>query len=145
MEEQKIRHRAKVISSHIEFTTVEIVPENESGRCSGCRLSSVCGTNHEGRHIVTAATGRDVPPNELRAGTMVEISAAAASRAKASVILLLLPLVIFLTVATALVSAGTSDLASGLAAIAASALFYVALYLKRDRKRPLWTINRIIS
>ena len=76
---------------------------------------------------------------------MVEISARADSRAKASVILLLLPLVIFLTVAVVLVSAGASDLAAGLSAIAVSGLFYTGLYLKRGSKTPLWTIERIIS
>ena len=145
MEEQNIRHKAKVITSHRGFTTVEIIPENGSERCSGCRLSALCGTDQEGRLTVDAAVSRDVDTKGLNPGAMVEISANGDSRAKASVILLLLPLVIFLTVAVVLVSAGASDLAAGLSAIAVSGLFYTGLYLKRGGKTPLWTIERIIS
>ena len=145
MEEQNIRHTAKVITSHRGFTTVEIVPENGSERCSVCRLSALCGTDREGRLTVDAAVNSHVDTAGLKPGAMVEISARADSRAKASVILLLLPLVIFLTVAVVLVSAGASDLAAGLSAIAVSGLFYTGLYLKRGSKTPLWTIERIIS
>lgn len=145
MEEQNIRHTAKVITSHRGFSTVEIVPENGSERCSGCRLSALCGTDREGRLTVDAAVNSHVDTAGLKPGVTVEISARAGSRTKASAILLLLPLVIFLTVAVVLVSIGASDLAAGLSAIAVSGLFYTGLYLKRGTKTPLWTIERIIS
>lgn len=118
-----------------EVTKVEIISESA---CGACHAKGLCSLGDSKVKIV------DLPTSgwsDIKVGDEVEVVLKASMGHKAVLLAYMIPLVILVAVLLALTSAGVDELRSGLAAIAAVAVYYFGLWLMRGRLRNEYIFN----
>ncbi|MBQ7269715.1 MAG: SoxR reducing system RseC family protein [Bacteroidales bacterium] len=125
----EIAHKGKIVSLTPEFTTVEIISESA---CGSCHAAALCGMAELQKKVLELPTRHY---SSLREGDEVNLVLRRTMGFKAVWLAYVLPLVVLLAVLLGLTAAGVKELQAGLAAIAAVALYYLVLYLLRDRLR----------
>ena len=123
-----ISHSGKIVSIDPDFITVEFVSESA---CATCHASGFCGTA-EATHKAVAVPAT---AGNWQVGQEVEVLLRRSMGFKAVWLAYAIPLLVLLAVLLGLNSAGFSELASGLAAIGATGIYYLILWLFRDRFR----------
>lgn len=126
---EEIFHTGRITDIDPQFTTVEIISESA---CSSCHASALCGMSEsKTKQVVVPTTA--MPLYEV--GEEVNVSLRASMGHKAVWIAYATPLVVLLAVVLILLSAGVSELIAGLAGIGAIALYYLVIWLLRDKLR----------
>ena len=122
-----ISHKGKVVSADSDKVRVEIVSESA---CSACHAAGLCGMAESRKKIVEvpAHLGQEYVP-----GQEVEVCLAPKTGLKAVLLSYVLPVMILLILILSLYKIGIGELASGLLSIMGVALYYLVLYLFRDR------------
>ena len=124
---EAVSHKGTVISSDRRTVKVEIVSESA---CASCHAAGLCGVSESKRKIVEvpARGGREYIP-----GQEVEVCLARKAGMKAVLFSYALPALILLILILSLSKIGLGELAIGLITLSGVALYYVVLYLFRDR------------
>lgn len=128
----EIAHEGRIVEITPQAITVEIV---SSSACSACHAKGLCGVSE------STVKKIQVPFDfgQWSVGQEVEVFLKKTMGYKAVWIAYVAPLGILLAVLLGLMSAGLSELLSGLAAIAAVALYYFVIWLLRSRLRNEYT------
>ena len=122
-------HTGKVVSMTPKTTTVQIVSQSA---CSECHAAGLCGLSEYTEKAIEVPTR---PSATYGVGDEVQVVLKASMGFKAVWIAYFLPLVVLLAVALGLIALGVPELVSGLAGLGAVALYYLVVWLLRDRLR----------
>ena len=128
MSAPEISHIGKIVAIDADFITVEIVAESA---CATCHAAGMCGTADATHKAIT------VPATigNWAVGQEVQVLLKRSMGFKAVWLAYAIPLAVLLAVLLGLNAAGVGELASGLVAIGAVALYYLVLLLFRDKLR----------
>ena len=126
---EQVMHTGKVVSMDPQLTTVQIVSH---AACSECHAAGVCGLSEYTEKAIQVPTD---PHAAYGVGDEVQVVLKASMGIKAVWIAYFLPLVVLLAVALGLIALGVPEGISGLAGIGAVALYYLGVWLLRDRLR----------
>ena len=122
-------HTGKVVSMTPKTTTVQIVSHSA---CSECHAAGLCGLSEFTEKAVEVPTS---PSATYGVGDEVQVVLKASMGFKAVWIAYFLPLVVLLAITLGLIAAGVPEVLSGLAGIGAVALYYLIVWIRRDRLR----------
>ena len=125
---ESISHKGKIISITPQVTTVAF---EQHGACSECHAAGLCSMGDVAEKVVELPTD---PYNKHAVGDEVEILLKASMGFKAVWLAYLLPLAVLLAVLLGTYSA-VGELYAGLLGIAAAGLYYLVLWLFRDKLR----------
>lgn len=132
---QEISHKGRVVEITPDFTTVEIISESA---CSACHAKALCGLSESQSKAVQVPTKIG---DDLSVGEEVNVVLSASMGHKAVWLAYVLPLCVMVAVLLCLVGAGAGELASGLSALGAVAVYYLVLWLLRGRLRNEYVFN----
>jgi len=135
---ETVSHRGKVVQVTPEFTTVEII---SSSACSACHASGVCGMSEYTKKAVEVPTRAW---ENFTPGEEVNVVLKSSMGHKAVWLAYVLPLLVLVAVLMGTLALGAGELTAGLGAIAGVAIYYLFLWLFRDRLRNeyVFTIER---
>ncbi len=124
---EAVSHKGTVISSDSGAVRVEIVSESA---CSSCHAAGLCGVSESKRKIVEVPVrgGREYQP-----GQEVEVCLARKAGMRAVLLSYALPALILLILILSLSMIGLGELAIGIITLSGVALYYLVLYLFRNR------------
>ena len=122
-------HTGKVVSMTPATTTVEIVSH---AACSECHAAGVCGMSEFAEKAIEVPAD---PYASYCVGDEVQVVLKASMGMKAVWLAYFLPLMVLLAVALGLIAVGIGEVVAGLAGLGAVALYYLALWLFRDKLR----------
>ena len=123
----EVSHKGMVVSVGKDSVSVRIVSESA---CSSCHAAGLCGAAESRKKIV------EVPlygGQTYSIGQEVEVCLARKMGLKAVLLSYVIPLMILLILVLSLSSIGLGELASGLVSIGGIAVYYLILYLCRNR------------
>ncbi|MBR4817734.1 MAG: SoxR reducing system RseC family protein [Bacteroidales bacterium] len=135
---ETVSHRGKVVQVTPEFTTVEII---SSSACSACHASGVCGMSEYTKKAVEVPTRAW---ENFTPGEEVNVVLKSSMGHKAVWLAYVLPLLVLVAVLMGTLALGAGELMAGLGAIAGVAVYYLLLWLFKDRLRNeyVFTIER---
>ncbi len=124
---KEIYHDGKIIEITPEFTSVEII---SSSACSQCHAKGLCGFSEEECKVVMVPTS---PYTERKVGDTVTLALKQTMGLKAVWISYVIPLIILMILVLSLSSVIDNEVWTGLAAIGGVALYYLVIWLLRDK------------
>lgn len=131
VEAGQISHTGRIVSIDPQTIRVEIVSEDA---CASCHAASLCGVSNGKVKLV------DVPATlGYEVGEEVEVLLRRSMGFKAVWLAYVGPLVVLVAVLLALLSFGISEPVSGLCSIAAAGVWYLVIWLLRDRLKNEYT------
>lgn len=122
-------HTGRIVDMNPQFTTVRIVSHSA---CSECHAAGLCGMAEYTEKAIQVPADRHAA---YGVGDEVDVVLEASMGMKAVWLAYFLPLVVLLAVALGLIALGVHELWAGLAGIAAVGVWYLGLWLFRDRLR----------
>ena len=126
---EQVMHTGQVVSMTPKTTTVQIVSHSA---CSECHAAGLCGLSEYTEKAIELPTS---PSATYAVGDEVQVVLKASMGFKAVWIAYFLPLLVLLAVALGLIASGVPEVVSGLAGIGAVALYYLIVWIRRDRLR----------
>ena len=123
----EVTHTGKVVAMDPRFTTVQIL---SAAACAECHAAGLCGMAEYTEKAVQVPTD---PYASYGVGDEVEVVLKASMGMKAVWIAYVLPLVVLLAVTLVLIALGVGEVVSGLCGIGAVGLYYLGVWLLRDR------------
>lgn len=133
--QNNISHRGRVVEITPELTSVEIISESA---CASCHARGLCGLGESKSKLVQLPTD---PYAGLEAGDEVEVLLSASMGHKAVWIAYVVPFVLLMVSLLMLVGCGVPELASGLAALGCVGVYYLVVWLFRERLRNEYIFN----
>ncbi len=127
MSKNEISHKGRIISVTPEVTVVEIV---STSACSACHAKGVCGVADSKIKEITVPTD---PYSEHSPGDEVDVFLKKSMGMKAVWISYVIPLFILMILILSLSSVTVHEVYTGLGAIAGVVLYYIVIYIFRDR------------
>lgn len=127
MAKGNVSHKGKVIRMTPQTTTVAIL---QHGACSECHAAGLCGMSDMAEKAIEVATD---PYASYHVGDEVEVLLKASMGMKAVWLAYFIPLIILLTVILGLTAFGMSEVPAAAAGLIAIGLYYLGLYLFRER------------
>ena len=124
---KEIYHDGKIIEITPEFTSVEII---SSSACSQGHAKGLCGFSEEESKVVMVPTS---PYTERKVGDTVTLALKQTMGLKAVWISYVIPLIILMILVLSLSSVIDNEVWTGLAAIGGVALYYLVIWLLRDK------------
>lgn len=124
---KEIYHDGKIIEITPEFTSVEII---SSSACSQCHAKGLCGFSEEESKVIMVPTS---PYTERKVGDTVTLALKQTMGLKAVWISYVIPLIILMILVLSLSSVIDNEVWTGLAAIGGVALYYLVIWLLRDK------------
>ncbi|MHC1690558.1 MAG: SoxR reducing system RseC family protein [Bacteroidales bacterium] len=134
-----IEHQGEIIEIGIDYIMVEIISQSA---CSSCNAKSMCSMS-EAESKVVEVENKGYEMFEI--GETVNVILRKSLGFKALYISYLIPLLILILILLSLSSFGIGELTTGLSIIIALAVYYIGVYLLRDRfKREfVFTIEKL--
>ena len=123
----EIKHRGRIIEMTPEFTTVEMLV---SSACSECHAKGLCGMSETQEKVISLPTD---PYATYNVGDEVELCTRMSMGMKAAWISYVIPLLILMILILSLSSIFESEVVTGLASIGGVAIYYLVIWLLRDR------------
>ena len=127
MAKDDVSHIGKIIEITPEFTTVEII---SSSACASCHAKGLCGVSEEKVKVISLPTD---PYASYSTGDEVEVVMKKSMGLKAVWISYVIPLFILMILILSLSSVTVHELYAGLIALGGVALYYLLIYLFRNR------------
>lgn len=124
---EEVNHKGKVIKMTPQLTTVAIL---QHGACSACHAAGLCGMADIAEKAVEVPTD---PYASYGVGDEVEVVLKASMGMKAVWLAYFIPLLVLLAVILGLIGLGVAEVPAGLGGIGAVAVYYLLLYLLRDK------------
>ena len=134
-----IEHQGEIIEIGIDNIMVEIISQSA---CSSCNAKSMCSMSEaESKVVEVENKGYEM----FEVGETVNVILRKSLGFKALYISYLIPLLILILILLSLSSFGIGELTTGLSIIMALAVYYIGVYLLRDRfKREfVFTIEKL--
>lgn len=134
-----IEHQGEIIEIGIDYIMVEIISQSA---CSSCNAKSMCSMGEtESKVVEVENKGYEM----FEIGETVNVILRKSLGFKALYISYLIPLLILILLLLSLSSFGIGELTTGLSIIIALAIYYIGVYLLRDRfKREfVFTIEKL--
>lgn len=129
MAKDEISHVGKIVGITPEVTTVEII---SSSACSACHAKGVCGVSEQQVKLIGVPTD---PYSERKPGDEVDVVLKRSMGLKAVWISYVIPLLILMILILSLSSVNVHEVYVGLISIGAVAVYYLVIYLLRNRLR----------
>ena len=126
---ESISHRGRIVRVTPEVTTVEII---SSSACAACHASGVCGMSEYTKKAIEVRTRAW---DSFEPGQEVNVVLKASMGHKAVWLAYVVPLLVLLAVLLGSLALGAGELAAGLGGIVGVGLYYLFLWLFRDRLR----------
>ena len=123
----EIKHRAKVVEMTPDFTTVEIVV---SSACSECHAKGMCGMSETQEKVISLPTD---PYATYNVGDEVRLCTKMSMGMKAVWISYVIPLAILMILILSLSAIFKNEVLTGLVSVGGVALYYLVIWLLRDR------------
>ena len=123
----EISHRGKIIEITPDFTTVQIIV---SSACSACHAKGLCGMSEDEEKVIMVPTD---PYTVYQVGDEVQVLTKISMGLKAVWISYVIPLLILMILILSLSSVIGNEVVVGLVSVAGVALYYLAIWLLRDR------------
>lgn len=127
MSKNEVSHEGTILEITPEFTSVEIVAQSA---CAACHARGLCGVADEKQKIIMVPTD---PYATYKAGDKVLVLLKKSMGMKAVWISYVIPLFILMILILSLSSVTVHEVYAGLAGIGGVALYYLVIYLFRDR------------
>ena len=127
MSNADVSHKGTIIKMTPQVTTVSI---EQHSACSACHAAGLCGMADVAEKAVELPTD---PYAKYKVGDEVEVVLKASMGMKAVWLCYAIPLVILLAVVVSLLQSGMGEVAAGLTGLAAIGLYYLLLYLFRNK------------
>ena len=127
MSKPGISHKGKVVKMTPQGTTVAILQEDA---CAGCHAAGLCGMGGLKEKAVEVPAD---PHATYRVGDEVELVFEARMGLKAATLAYFVPLLVLLAAILGLLAAGVGEVTASLVSLGAVAVYYLALWLCRDR------------
>lgn len=124
---EKVMHKGRVVSMDPQFTTVQIVSHSA---CSECHAAGLCGMSEYTEKAVRVPAD---PYANYTVGDEVNVVLKASMGMKAVWIAYFIPLLVLMAVTLGLIALGVAEVVSGLCGIGAVGVYYLAIWLLRDR------------
>ena len=124
---ESVSHKGKIVRITPQVTTVSVL---QHAACGECHAAGLCGMAELAEKTVEVPTD---PYAFRNVGDEVEVLLKASMGMKAVWLCYAIPLVVLLGVVVGLLSAGVAEVPAGLAGLAAIGLYYLLLYLFRDK------------
>ena len=124
---ESVSHKGKIVRITPQVTTVSIL---QHAACGECHAAGLCGMAELAEKTVEVPTD---PYAFRNVGDEVEVLLKASMGMKAVWLCYAIPLVVLLGVVVGLLSAGVAEVPAGLAGLVAIGLYYLLLYLFRDK------------
>ena len=122
-----IRHKGRIVEITPEYTTVEIMVPSA---CAECHAKGLCGVSEEQEKAIMLPTD---PYSDHKVGDEVEVCTKMTMGLKAAWISYVIPLLILMILILSLSVVIDNEYIVGLAAIAGVAVYYLVIWLLRDR------------
>jgi sigma-E factor negative regulatory protein RseC len=129
MRKEEVKHTGKVVSMNPLQTTVQIVSHSA---CSACHAAGLCGMSEYTEKAIQVPTD---PYASYGVGDEVQVVLKASMGMKAVWLAYVLPLAVLLLAALGLSALHVHEVVAGLGAVGAVGLYYLGLWLLRDRLR----------
>ena len=123
----EISHTGTIVGITPEYTTVEIIAQSA---CAACHARGMCGVADESQKIIMVPTD---PYAGYKVGDEVFVMLKRSMGMKAVWISYVIPLLILMILILSLSSVTVHEVYAGLAAIGGVALYYLVIYLFRDK------------
>lgn len=131
----EITHHGRIVDITPELTTVEIISESA---CGSCHAKEICGLGDSAvKRIEVPTRGWD----NYSPGDEVEVVLKATMGSKAVFIGYGIPLAVLVVTLLVLIVLKVSELAAGLGAIGAVAVYYFIIWLLRDKLKKEYVFN----
>ena len=127
MSKNEISHKGVIKSITPELTTVEIL---STSACAECHAKGMCGMSESKVKEISVPTD---PYSVHEVGDEVQVMLKKSMGLKAVWISYVIPLFILMILILSLSSVNVHEVYAGLGAIAGVALYYLVIYLMRDR------------
>ena len=127
MKKETISHKGKIVNMTPQVTTVSIL---QHAACGECHAAGICDMGDMAEKLVEVPTD---PYGNYSVGDEVEVLLKASMGLKAVWLCYAIPLVVLLGTVVGLLSAGVEEAAAGLVGLAAIGLYYLLLYLFRNK------------
>ena len=124
---KEISHAGKIVEITPDFTTVEIV---SSSACSSCHAKGLCGMSEDKVKTIMVPTD---PYSSCSVGDEVLVMLKKTMGLKAVWISYVIPLAILMILILSLSAVTVHEAYAGLGAVAGVALYYLVIYLFRDK------------
>ncbi len=124
---ESVSHKGKIIGITPETTSVEIISESA---CASCHAKGLCGMSEHSSKVI------EVPSDPFviyETGEEVNVVLKASMGHKAVFIAYVGPLIVLTAVLLGLLGLGAAELMAGVSAFAAIAVYYLFIWLLRDR------------
>lgn len=127
MPKKEISHLGRVLEMTPEYTTVEII---SSSACSACHANGLCGVSESVAKLISVPSD---PYATWNVGDEVYVMLKQSMGLKAVWISYVIPLLILMILILSLSAVSVHELYAGLISIGAVALYYLVIYLLKDR------------
>ena len=131
----EISHKGRIVGITPEFTTGEIISESA---CGSCHARSLCGLGDAKTKAVELPTRAW---DNYEVGDEVDVVLKTSMGHKAVWLSYVLPLLVLVGVLLILTVAGVAELYAGLGGLLAVAVWYMILWLFRDRLKNEYVFN----
>lgn len=125
----EIAHKGRITEIDKDFTTVEIMV---SSACSECHAKGLCGMSEEEQKVVMVPTD---PYIKHEVGEEVQVCTKMSMGLKAVWISYVIPLAVLMILILTLSAVIDNEAITGLVSIAGVAVYYLVIWLLRDRLR----------
>lgn len=129
MRKGDISHRGRIVEITPEFTTVEIISRSA---CSECHAKGLCGVSEEATKAIAVPTDGFA---DRKVGDEVDVCLRRVMGHKAVWLSYVIPVCILLILILTLCSVIGNEVVAGLVSIGGVCLYYLVLWLLRDRLR----------
>ena len=123
----EIVHAGRILEITPDFTTVQIIV---SSACSSCHAKALCGMSEEQEKLISLPTD---PYANHQVGDIVKVCTKMSMGLKAVWISYVIPLMILMILILSLSSVIGNEVVRGLVAIAGVGVYYLVIWLLRDR------------
>ena len=130
MAKDRIEHEGRVIAVDKDYISVEIV--NKSA-CASCHAKGVCGASDEAVKVVEVAQSFATLADDYKVGETVNVVMSSAMGTQAIWIAYVIPLIVLMASILVFSLCGARELWMGLGSLGVVALYYLGVYLLRNR------------
>jgi sigma-E factor negative regulatory protein RseC len=130
MAKERIEHEGRVIAVDKDYISVEIV--NKSA-CASCHAKGVCGASDEAVKVVEVAQSFATLADDYQVGETVNVVMSSAMGTQAIWIAYVIPLIVLMASILVFSLCGAPELWMGLGSLGVVALYYLGVYLMRNR------------
>ncbi len=130
MARERIEHEGRVVAVDKDYISVEIV--NKSA-CASCHAKGVCGASDEAVKVVEIAQDLTTLAADYQIGETVNVVMSPAMGTQAVWLAYVVPLIVLMAAILVFSLCGAGELLMGLGSLGAVALYYLGVFLFRNR------------